>query len=71
LPSDSASGFRKKREAVIGLTPASLATSVSLTLPCLVRFRAIDRSYHRQFDEQSFIDSATNALLNRTIAKTV
>src|SRR2546429_43986 len=50
LLNDSASGFLKKRDAVIGLTPASLATSVRRILPDFVCFRPILRSYHNGLD---------------------
>src|SRR5215475_13037286 len=66
---ESASGVRKKREAVIGLTPASLATSVRRTLPGLVRFRAMGRSYHRQGRGQRTIDSATKLRLSNRLPK--
>src|SRR3954453_23196508 len=46
LSADSASGLLKKRDAVIGLTPASLATSVSRILPDMVRRRSMDAQYH-------------------------
>src|SRR6266481_5849710 len=69
LPTDSAAGFLKMRDAVIGLTPASLATSVSRILSGFVRFRPIRRSYHRHCVKQTHIDSATNRLLIEQLPK--
>ena len=48
LLSESASGFLKNRDAVIGLTPANLATSVSRISPDFARFRSMTRSYHNK-----------------------
>src|SRR5438132_13380508 len=64
-----ASGVRKKREAVIGLTPASFATSVRRIFPGLVRFRAMPRSYHKLPREQRTIDSATKPRLSNRLPK--
>jgi hypothetical protein len=51
LATDNASGFLKNRDAVIGLTPASLATSVRRILPDFVDFRPMQRSYHNALDD--------------------
>src|SRR4030095_4069838 len=66
---ERASGGGKKREAVIGLTPSSFATSVRRILPGLVRFRAMPRSYHRSPRGQRTIDSATKPPLSNRLPK--